>query len=233
MQGNTFAQRLTRAYYTQALKRTKQTHKSFVLSRSPPGLAFQCRDGVVLKDAYGETSLQQLRSRLEAHTRTRQWKIDASSKKSQQRYKQNYDRRVRETAAMVIRPAAFSFSLLSTVIVMRLYASRLSCGAGHTTNCFAILLLVMRLRYSTRWLVSSRTPRLLFPNTCAVLSLSFRFLNVFSRIASNNPIRSSSLQPDSAVDMASPFCSLSHAASLHLLLLGIALLLQLLPFTPL
>lgn len=90
-----FGRPQTYAYNAKIHRSTKQKPFSFALSRHPPGPTLLGSGSALPTKANAETSLQELRSTLEARVRALRVKAKASLETAQRRYKQNFDYRVR------------------------------------------------------------------------------------------------------------------------------------------
>lgn len=93
---NTFLQALMYAYNTRKQRTTSQIPFSFVFAHYTPSPIFRQFDDVVPDRGHGKSFPQIFSSGLKALIRTLWAKIDAHSRKSQQRFKHEYDRHVGE-----------------------------------------------------------------------------------------------------------------------------------------
>lgn len=85
------------AYKMQIHRSTNRSPFSMVLCLHLPRLILLQSNGALPSNVHCQTSRQVFRARLEAHICTLRAKVGAHAKKSQQSYKQDYDRQVLET----------------------------------------------------------------------------------------------------------------------------------------
>lgn len=91
-----FVQPLKYAQSTQVRRNSNRTPVRPRLCQHPPGTTLLCANSIVPTDACGKTSPQILCSKLEARIWKLRAKVDAHSKKSQQRYNHDCNHRVHE-----------------------------------------------------------------------------------------------------------------------------------------
>lgn len=86
---------------------------------------------------------------------------------------------------LLIRSVPFSFYRFLAVWVIQRFASRPFGDVDHTANYFASVFLAARSPYLTRWVVQSRTPPLLFFNSCVVVCVPVLLLSTsYSKLRS-------------------------------------------------